>query len=131
MMTTSILSICVKSRVKLMSCGFEHCMILTENGKVASWGCGASGALGHGNYLSYTEPNLIQTGDFASSDIQISYIECGGYHNGAIDKNGILFMWGRSDVGQLGHPKNQVSPDDSGFVVLSPKRLEYFQNTKV
>lgn len=30
---------------------------------------------------------------------KIVFIESGGYHNAAIDKDGALFMWGRSDVG--------------------------------
>jgi hypothetical protein len=25
-----------------------------------SWGCGASGSLGHGDYVSYTEPKIIE-----------------------------------------------------------------------
>jgi alpha-tubulin suppressor-like RCC1 family protein len=29
----------------------------------------------------------------------ITYIEAGGYHNAAIDMDGNLYMWGRSDVG--------------------------------
>lgn len=42
------------SPVKWISCGFEHCIAVNENGKVFSWGYGASGSLGHGNYTSYT-----------------------------------------------------------------------------
>jgi hypothetical protein len=38
-------------------------MALTIYGTVASWGYGASGCLGHGNYISYTAPKLITTGD--------------------------------------------------------------------
>jgi alpha-tubulin suppressor-like RCC1 family protein len=40
--------------VSWISCGFEHCMVLTVYGQVASWGYGASGCLGHGSYISYT-----------------------------------------------------------------------------
>ncbi len=64
-------------------------------------------------------------------NIKITYIECGGYHNGAISEDNSLYTWGRSDVGQLGHTKNQVKSDDSGFVVLSPKKVEYFSERKV
>ena len=66
-----------------------------EEGLVASWGCGASGSLGHGDYLSYTEPKLISPDNLRD----VEYIECGGYHSAAICKGGKLFMWGRSDVG--------------------------------
>lgn len=101
----------------MLSCGFEHCTLLTSTGAVATWGCGASGSLGHGDYLSYTEPKVITTGEFKSRK-KIKFIECGGYHNAAIDNEGRLYMWGRSDVGQLGIPKEQVAIDDSGYVVL-------------
>ena len=72
-------------------------MVLTVYGQVASWGYGASGCLGHGSYISYTSPKIITEGDFFGKII--SYIECGGYHNAAIDSKGELYMWGRSDVG--------------------------------
>jgi alpha-tubulin suppressor-like RCC1 family protein len=72
--------------VTWISCGFEHCMVLTVFGTVASWGYGASGCLGHGNYISYTQPKLITIGDFHGKFI--SYIESGGYHNSAIDESG-------------------------------------------
>jgi len=45
-------------------------------------------------------------GEFHGKFIQ--YIECGGYHNSAIDENGQVYMWGRADVGQLGFPKNEI-----------------------
>ena len=38
LMTPSILQLCIKSQVKLLSCGFEHCVLLTDSGRVASWG---------------------------------------------------------------------------------------------
>ncbi len=83
--------------VSWISCGFEHCLALTVYGTTASWGYGASGCLGHGNYVSYTAPKLITCGDLKGRFVK--YIECGGYHNGAITDEGSLIMWGRSDVG--------------------------------
>jgi alpha-tubulin suppressor-like RCC1 family protein len=35
-------------RVKLISAGYEHNLILTENGKAYTFGSGGSGQLGHG-----------------------------------------------------------------------------------
>jgi alpha-tubulin suppressor-like RCC1 family protein len=68
--------------VTWVSCGFEHCLALTIFGTVASWGYGASGCLGHGNYISYTSPKLLTQGGIQNHFI--TYIECGGYHNAAI-----------------------------------------------
>jgi alpha-tubulin suppressor-like RCC1 family protein len=103
-------------QVTWLSCGFEHCLALTSDGVVASWGCGASGCLGHNDYLSYTEPKMIEPEVLRD----VSYIECGGYHSAALTKAGKLLMWGRSDVGQLGLPKDKVTMDEHGYVMKQP-----------
>lgn len=72
-------------------------MVLTVYGTVATWGYGASGCLGHGNYISYTQPKLITGGDIQQKFIV--YCEAGGYHNGCLDIDGNLYTWGRADVG--------------------------------
>ena len=113
--------------VAMISCGFEHSIILTLGGQVASWGCGASGCLGHNNYLSYSEPKLILKNDFK----MIRNIQSGGYHNAALDSDGRLFMWGRSDVGQLGFEKSMVKADESGYVVLEPQHVSYFNDIAI
>ena len=100
LLTDNILKSFAKSQVKLLSCGFEHCIVVTESGNVVSWGYGASGCLGHGNYTSYTQPKLITAGNLNHQ--KVVFATCGGYHNGAITENGDLFTWGRADVGQLG-----------------------------
>lgn len=42
-------------------------------------------------------------------------------------------MWGRSDVGQVGLPKAELSEDDMGYAALTPKAIKHFQkiNRKV
>mgnify|MGYP001570793448 CR=1 FL=1 len=99
-MSQNILRSFIFTPITWVSCGFEHCAALTIYGTVATWGFGASGCLGHGNYISYTSPKLITNSNLQGKHIK--YIECGGYHNGAITsekEGGQLFMWGRSDVG--------------------------------
>ena len=54
LLTDSILRSFAVSSVSQLSCGFEHCIALTTSGCVVSWGYGASGSLGHGDYVSYT-----------------------------------------------------------------------------
>ena len=100
--------------VAWLSCGFEHCAVLTVYGTVATWGYGGSGCLGHGSFASFTAPKLVTAlrGRF------VRYLECGGYHTGALSTEGELFMWGRSDVGQLGIPRERLYPDELGFVLF-------------
>ncbi len=105
LMTPQILRSFSCTPINWISCGFEHCLALTVFGTVASWGYGASGCLGHGNYISYMQPKLIA---FGFRDSLIRYIECGGYHNAAITDDGQLFTWGRSDVGQVGQPESKL-----------------------
>jgi len=93
LISNSILKSFLITPIRQISFGFDHCLILTNQGKVASWGFGLSGCLGHGNYDSYAKPKYIENFD------HICYIECGGYHNGALGSDHSLYTWGRGDVG--------------------------------
>ena len=46
-----------------ITCGKEHCMLLTETGQVFSWGGGTRGQLGHGTLSSEDKPRLIMALD--------------------------------------------------------------------
>ena len=74
------------SPVVSLSCGFEHCVALTASGHVVTWGYGASGSLGHGNFISYAHPKLIQANGFNQK--RTIYIQAGGYHTGAVTEDG-------------------------------------------
>ncbi|CDW84371.1 UNKNOWN [Stylonychia lemnae] len=126
LMTPDIMSSMIKSQVTWLSCGFEHCLALTTSGQVASWGYGASGCLGHGDYQTYTKPRYIENSILDGK--YIVYAEAGGYHNAAIDQYGNLFTWGRSDVGQLGFTKGQLQKDQMGYVQIQPNQLSFFTN---
>ncbi len=60
LLTPNILKLFTVNNVAMISCGFEHCLLLDSAGRVMSWGCGASGSLGHGDCVSYTEPKVIE-----------------------------------------------------------------------
>ena len=121
LLTEDILRSFAVSSVSMVSCGFEHCIALTASGYVVSWGYGASGSLGHGDYVSYTQPKLVTAGGLNSH--KIVHATCGGYHNAAITDQGSLFMWGRADVGQLGLPESYLQSDDMGKVCTYPKEV--------
>ena len=111
--------------MRQVSCGFEHCIALTASGCVVSWGYGASGSLGHGDYTSYTQPKLITAGGLNTK--QVVHVACGGYHNACITNEGKLFTWGRADVGQLGLPESYLQSDEMGKVCTFPKAIpEHF-----
>lgn len=87
-----------------------------------SWGHGASGCLGLSSTQSHCFPTVLP----ALLSSSIVYIEAGAYHNVAISDTGELFTWGRGDVNQLGHEPGELTQDDNGWVVLTPKALGAF-----
>eukprot|EP01084_Bolivina_argentea_P146667 256739_1 len=78
--------------------GSNHSLILTENGKVWSFGDGAKGQLGHGDLSSITLPKLIQ---YFQHD-NIVHISCGSNHCCAITIKHKLYSWGNNENGQCG-----------------------------
>jgi hypothetical protein len=107
-----------------LSCGFEHCALVTHNGLVLTWGYGASGCLGHGDRLSCGFPKVVQ----AIRPENARYVECGGYHTFVVTENNAAFVWGRADVNQLGLSHRLLCKDEHGYVALRPMRLEAFGN---
>lgn len=122
LLTPSILRFFMSNPVQWISCGFEHCAVVTVEGEVFTWGYGGSGALGHGNTLSYATPTRVQ----ALAAQGIAYLECGGYHNAAFNTAGKLWMWGRGDVNQLGVSFKKLIHDEFGCLALSPIEVEEF-----
>ena len=77
-----------------VSCGWGHCLALTGDGHVYSWGRNNMGQLGVGDRKNRPEPVLL-------SLEHIVQIECGGKFCMAMDAEGKLFGWGANDYGQL------------------------------
>lgn len=69
------------------------------NGRVFTWGLGASGCLGHGDYETLEEPKEVIIKDTNGNVLLANYVESGGYHNGLLAEDGNVYMWGRGDVG--------------------------------
>lgn len=60
--------------------GGKHCLALSAESEVFSWGEGEDGKLGHGNRDSYDRPKLIET----LSGLGIVDISCGSAHSSAV-----------------------------------------------
>ena len=98
-------------RIKLISCGSIHNLVLTDDGKIFSWGAASGGQLGHdknifknssgvnkNNYLS--KPTIIST--LNEKKINITKISCGEAHSIALSNKGNVYSWGFGSNGQLG-----------------------------
>ena len=114
-------------RVAWLSAGFEHMAACDASGKVYTWGYGASGALGHGDKASASSPKVVK----ALMHVHVAYIECGGYHNAALSKEGEVYVWGRADVNQLALDEGKVGRDDVGLLALEPVLLDELRSLGV
>ena len=108
-------------QVNKVSCGTEHTIALTFEGKLYSWGQGEGGLLGHGNTENCYEPKRIES----LAHLIITSVVCGGLHALAVTKQGHVYSWGRGEGGQLGLPANQQTHDAerNELYLMTPKRV--------
>ncbi|XP_015429351.1 PREDICTED: LOW QUALITY PROTEIN: E3 ubiquitin-protein ligase HERC2 [Dufourea novaeangliae] len=99
--------------------GGKHCLALSSEGHVYSWGEGDDGKLGHGNRASFDRPKLVDE----LLGTEIVDIACGGNHSAAITSTGWLYTWGKGRYGRLGHGDSEDQ--------LTPKLVEALQDYKV
>lgn len=85
----SLQHVCIK-KVAVNS-GGKHCLAMTSEGEVYSWGEGEDGKLGHGNRINYDRPKLID----ALSGIGVVDIACGSAHSACITTSGHVLTWGK------------------------------------
>jgi alpha-tubulin suppressor-like RCC1 family protein len=83
-------------RIKCVSAGSRHCLALSENGKVLSWGWGRVGQLGLGDFHSSSHPTIVPNLE------NIIGISAGGMHSICIDEKNRCYAWGGNSNGQLG-----------------------------
>lgn len=107
----SIVNFPQKLPVRMISCGPEHSLALTDL-KVFSWGAGDSGKLGHGDFEDRWEPCEIS----ALNGWHVMDISCGTWHSACVvvvppmAHAGWVYTWGSGFHGQLGQGKTTVSP---------------------
>ena len=83
-------------------------LALSDTGDVYAWGGGSSGQLGLGRKKSFPSPQLV----WGMMRKGVRQIGAGDYHSAALTYNGMVYTWGSSSLGQLGHgnKKTQLSP---------------------
>ena len=139
-------------KVGRIACGSHHTCALSEDGRAYSWGSGASGALGHGDFVDHKTPHEIA----ALGEHRVVMMAVGGEHTlflcednekkkrkkgffsrrrslssssskiaglGALPPR-VLFACGRNAEGQLGLGANGSSESEcSPGLVLVPKQF--------
>ena len=94
--------------MRQIAVGAKHILALSDSGDVYAWGTGTSGQLGLGKRRSFPSPQLV----WGMMRKGVRQIGAGDYHSAALTYNGMVYTWGSSSYGQLGHgnKKTQLSP---------------------
>lgn len=95
-----------------IACGGFHSAVVTQDGKMFTFGGGEHGQLGHGDKVNKVKPTLVQ----ALDGIFLQQITCGWSHSVALTSKGEVYTWGNGDHGKLGH--------GSGKKVSTPQLVE-------
>ncbi|XP_058116339.1 uncharacterized protein LOC131288341 [Anopheles ziemanni] len=105
-------------RIRKVVAGFEHCLLLTTNGDVYSWGGGLRGQLGNGEIVAPQDtPQLVEP----LAGVKIVDIAADGWHSAAVSSFGDLYTWGWNNQGQLG----LLDPKHDGHVVTQPQLVTF------
>mmetsp|Transcript_15912 Transcript_15912/g.25810 ORF Transcript_15912/g.25810 Transcript_15912/m.25810 type:complete len:606 (+) Transcript_15912:105-1922(+) len=102
-----------------VSCGGFHTAVVTEDGRLYTFGGGEHGQLGHNDRVNKVKPTLVQ----ALEGYFVSQITCGWSHSVALTNKGRIFTWGNGDHGKLGH--------GSGRKVSVPNMVEKLKDYRV
>jgi RCC1 and BTB domain-containing protein len=109
----------IGKKPKQIACGGFHSAVITEDGKMYTFGGGEHGQLGQGEKVNQEIPTLVK----ALDGIFISQITCGWSHSVALTSRGHVYTFGNGDHGKLGH--------GSGKKVATPHLVEKLKNHKV
>ncbi|KAJ0050779.1 hypothetical protein NL108_005906, partial [Boleophthalmus pectinirostris] len=86
-------------RISQVTCGNQHCIALSRDGQLFTWGQNTSGQLG----LGKGEPSKLLPQPLKSlAGIPLAQITAGGDHSFALSLSGGVFGWGKNRAGQLG-----------------------------
>uniref|UniRef100_A0A3B3SYX1 HECT and RLD domain containing E3 ubiquitin protein ligase 3 n=1 Tax=Paramormyrops kingsleyae TaxID=1676925 RepID=A0A3B3SYX1_9TELE len=86
-------------RISQIMCGNHHCIALSKDGQLFTWGQNSSGQLGLGKaHPSTPSPSPLKS----LSGIPLAHVAAGGDHSFALSLSGAVFGWGRNNAGQLG-----------------------------
>lgn len=78
--------------------GTEHALLVDDQGRLYSFGVGASGALGHGDILNKVEPTLVA----GLENVHVTSIAAGSKHSMCSTDAGHVYCWGSGEFSRLG-----------------------------
>ena len=88
-----------------------HSLLLTETGRVMSFGTGQYGALGHGFSPGKQLPDVLRPRYIeALGGIRCTNVAAGELHSAVTTADGDVYTWGDGFCGQLGHGDKSPQP---------------------
>ena len=92
-------------KVVAVAAGHKHSALLTEDGLLFTFGCGANGALGHGlDFSDQHWPKLVDS----LRDEYIVEVSCGQNHTVCLSESGKVFTFGMGRYGQCGRKRKEA-----------------------
>lgn len=85
-------------QIRQIACGDSHCLAVTMEGEVQSWGRNQNGQLGLGTTEDCPVPQKIE----AFQGIFVKMVAAGAEHTAAVTEDGELYGWGWGRYGNLG-----------------------------
>ncbi|KAH3744373.1 X-linked retinitis pigmentosa GTPase regulator [Pelomyxa schiedti] len=102
-LTPVLVSFCPPEvKVCKVTCGENHTAVITEEGRLYTFGDNKTGQLGTGDNTQRNTPSLVNF----SADTRVIQIAAGGAHGQghtiAVVESGSIYSWGSNSEGQLG-----------------------------
>ena len=116
--TPTLVSVPGSLKVKAVSCGGQHTVIITEDGNLYSFGKNDTGQLGLGDRNNRDTPRLVNV----PGGLGVKAVSCGGQHTAIITENGNLYSFGYNLSGQLGLGNRNIT--DRPTLVNVPDSLK-------
>lgn len=85
-----------------VAAGMQHCLALSSDGTVATWGDGFMGKIGDGEALPRAFPVAVDRGGVLAGKTVVA-VAAGWDHSLVLCSDGTMATWGANGYGQLGH----------------------------
>ena len=116
------------ARVKSVSTGIGHILVLTTTGEVLSFGSGWYGRLGHGDEEDQLEPKVIE----ALRGTRVVAIAAGAEHSMVLTDEGAVLSFGQGSHGYpLGYLRGRKLGDGEEEDQPVPKVIKALRGTRV
>jgi alpha-tubulin suppressor-like RCC1 family protein len=99
----------------MVAIGAEHCLAISANQLLFTWGAGGKGQLGTGTLKEKERPQQIP------HPADVIWVAAGDEHSACITQGGECYTWGNADGGRLG-----LGSTMSEGMQLMPKMIERF-----